>query len=573
MNLSDELDQDALNFLLISLDGIYCLELPEPMSLSSDSDSQLEYILQNAVLKVVNDVFARMYGFPDGKALLGSSLKRIIRPDHPEEWRHLRNFIQKNYSIQDEESLELDRTRNFRYFLNSLKGFIENGKLKKIWGVKKDITEIKKNHFKLIKLFDIESFIGNLSKKLIRINAENYSQLINECMRELGIFMKVERGYFFWNSQGSMNRILEWSSKDMAQTSNRDFLSEDEVRALIRVLDTENCWIGNMEDNYGELYDSVASKLKLRGIQSILISGIKKGDNLIGILVYESISQKKTWKKEDIELLKIFGDMLSIVTERIEIQKELIRKDESLQEFYNRMSQDLEVARITQKNIVTLNFPKNPLFQVTSFFKPYDKIGGDIISYYENENRIDILFGDVSGHGLSSAMVSGMVVLSFKNSARLKNSPRVILNHLNRDLKEIVLTHHISAISTSYFMKEKKIVYSYAGHPPIVLSRKGEILELEGMNTPLLTLEDVSYFESEMDLLSGDRIIYFSDGCFEVFNSDKQFLGLHSFLEILAKNQHIANSAEFIQTVIRKVTDYCKDDIRDDLTMLVLDIA
>lgn len=239
---------------------------------------------------------------------------------------------------------------------------------------------------------------------------------------------------------------------------------------------------------------------------------------------------------------------------------------------YDRFQEDLEAAIITQKSILSLEFPENILFNVSSYYKPQGKIGGDIISNYKIKDKIYIFFGDVSGHGISSAMVSGMVVLSFMNLAKLNKKPKDILYELNNDLQHVVKTHHIAAAVTCFDLKKKKIIYSYAGHPPIILVRNGELMELEAMNSPLLTMSKIYFYDKKLNLLKGDRLVFFSDGCYEVFNSQNQLLGYHRFVEIIKKFINIQEPKEFIQKIATEVEVFCSNNVQDDMAMLVVDI-
>ncbi|WCL48322.1 PP2C family protein-serine/threonine phosphatase [Leptospira sp. GIMC2001] len=253
--------------------------------------------------------------------------------------------------------------------------------------------------------------------------------------------------------------------------------------------------------------------------------------------------------------------------------KKSLDKHESIEELRERIHSDLEMAKETQKNLVTLDFPESKYSKFTTYFRPFEKVGGDIIHYQKHENYIDILFGDVSGHGISATMVSGMVVLSFRHSSSLKDSPADLLAKLNIDLRTVVVNHHVSAACVRYYEKERKLIYSYAGHPPLVIIRDGKIIELDGMNTPLLTIENIEYFETEFSLKVGDRVVFYSDGCYEVFNPSNKYLGLYPFFELLLEENKIKDSNRYIQNCILRILNYSAGDIRDDLTMLLLDVT
>ncbi|MCC5813755.1 MAG: SpoIIE family protein phosphatase [Leptospira sp.] len=571
---SEEIYLQTYKFYRGSNDGIWSSKLEIPIEITAPIETQLHHIIHTCKITEANIAFVRMYGYEKREDMIGLPLSSILPLDHPEELEHIRNFIRRDYNLLDEESLELDKFGNHMYFLNSVQGIVEDGKLVRIWGVQKDITSLKQSQIKMQKLLNIEKILSEISRIFITINKKNFEEMINLCLKKLGEFTGVDRVYLF-DIHGSMvSNTFEWCKVGIEPCidQNQNIPIEYGSKVMIEQLKEKNYYIGSENNNFQELSTREIEIMRAQSIQSLVLVGIRKVNDLVGFVGFDSVSELKDWKEEDIGLLRIFSDMLSIIMENISIQKELKAKEDSIAEFYERINEDLELAKVTQKNIISLKFPESDRFKLTSYFKPYEKVGGDVISYYDHEEFIDILFGDVSGHGISSAMVSGMVILSFKNSSRLKEKPNEVLRNMNRDLKEIVLNHHISAVSTRFCPKRWVLQYSYAGHPPLALIRNGKVVELDGMNTPLLTIDNIDYFAKEIQLESKDRVIFYSDGCFEVFNKANEFMGLYPFFDILEKNSKVTNSIEFIQKTIGQVIEYCSDDIRDDLTVLVLDI-
>lgn len=64
--------------------------------------------------------------------------------------------------------------------------------------------------------------------------------------------------------------------------------------------------------------------------------------------------------------------------------------------------------------ITSRNFPDSSDYKLYSYFQPYIKVGGDILNVIkEKDESLHILFGDVSGHGISAAMVAAMTSIAF----------------------------------------------------------------------------------------------------------------------------------------------------------------
>ena len=77
----------------------------------------------------------------------------------------------------------------------------------------------------------------------------------------------------------------------------------------------------------------------------------------------------------------------------------------------------MNVAKKTQAALIANKFPTSGIFKISSFYKPFLKLE-DLITYKEypseTDQRIDLLFGDISGHGVSAALMSGIILLVLK---------------------------------------------------------------------------------------------------------------------------------------------------------------
>ncbi|HEX9160998.1 MAG TPA: ATP-binding protein [Thermoanaerobaculia bacterium] len=131
------------NFVANSSEGIWRFEADDPIDTSAPEDEQIRLMFERSHLAECNDAMARMYGYEQAGDIIGTRLARMLDPDEPENREHLRAFIRGGYRLTDAESIETDREGRRKYFLNSLHGVVENGKLLRAWGTQRDLTEQK----------------------------------------------------------------------------------------------------------------------------------------------------------------------------------------------------------------------------------------------------------------------------------------------------------------------------------------------------------------------------------------------------------------------------------------------
>lgn len=131
-------------FIGQSSEGIWRFEFENPVPVNLPADEQVRQFYEYAYLAECNDALAIQYGLSSADELIGKRLTEFHVPDDPQNYEYLRAFVESGYRLTDTESHEKDADGNDRYFLNNLVGFIEDGKLARVWGTQRDITERKK---------------------------------------------------------------------------------------------------------------------------------------------------------------------------------------------------------------------------------------------------------------------------------------------------------------------------------------------------------------------------------------------------------------------------------------------
>jgi PAS domain S-box-containing protein len=130
-------------FIEQSSEGVWRVEVDEPIPVSLPADEQIDHFYAQARLAECNDAMARMYGFEHASELLGATLPDLLPRSDPANIEFLRAFIDSGYRLYDAESHEIDRHGRPRYFLNNLVGILEDGHLVRAWGTQRDVTDRK----------------------------------------------------------------------------------------------------------------------------------------------------------------------------------------------------------------------------------------------------------------------------------------------------------------------------------------------------------------------------------------------------------------------------------------------
>src|ERR687886_26384 len=139
-----ESEERYRSFIEQSTEGIWLLELEEPVPTDLRPDEQVECFSRHGYLAECNDAMARMYGYTRAEEIVGARLGDLLPSSIPENVQYLKDFVRSGYQLADAESQEVVPHGNTKYFMNNLTGIVENGSLMRAWGTQRDITERKR---------------------------------------------------------------------------------------------------------------------------------------------------------------------------------------------------------------------------------------------------------------------------------------------------------------------------------------------------------------------------------------------------------------------------------------------
>jgi sigma-B regulation protein RsbU (phosphoserine phosphatase) len=238
---------------------------------------------------------------------------------------------------------------------------------------------------------------------------------------------------------------------------------------------------------------------------------------------------------------------------------------------------DLEVARDVQNASFPQQNPTIPGLSVQSFYKPAQSIGGDYYDFLPlQDGRWGIAIGDVSGKGISAALVMASLQASLRTRAL---HPQADLSTLIGDINQLVyksspVHFYISLFYAEYQPATRTLRYVNAGHnPPFVLRRSSgwcDVFQLKPGGTPVGALEDTQYPVMTFQLEAGDVLVAYTDGITEAENADGQMWGQHR-LEGLLCFRGRKTPQEIIQRILDQVSTFTEGGFqKDDMTLLVM---
>jgi phosphoserine phosphatase RsbU/P len=236
--------------------------------------------------------------------------------------------------------------------------------------------------------------------------------------------------------------------------------------------------------------------------------------------------------------------------------------------------EELKRAREIQQMLLPSKLPQLAGAQIAGAWQPAREVGGDYFDVIQlDEKRIGICIGDVSGKGITAALLMANLQASFRAFATADASPQVVCTKLNKFL--CANTAPGKFVTFFYAVLDADgltLTYENAGHSPgLLLRSNGATESLSGGGAVLGALPDWTYQDHAAKLQPGDKLVLSTDGITEAENAQLEEFGEERVLEIARARD--GSALDIQRAIMQQVTSYCDGKFRDDATLLVVRIA
>ena len=213
-------------------------------------------------------------------------------------------------------------------------------------------------------------------------------------------------------------------------------------------------------------------------------------------------------------------------------------------------------------------------------FIPSRKLGGDSFDYFWlDAEHIAFYLLDVAGHGLRASLPS-LSVINLLRSRGLNNvnyyQPNQVLQGLNqvfqmseRNDKYFTIWYGV------YHSRQRKLIYSCAGHPPAILltplaQNHLDEQRLKTPGVPIGMFPNIDYINADYQIVPGSSLYIFSDGLYEIEQENGFSWGLEQLITLLKKYKRnpVRNLDQLLQYIR---TWHPNFQFEDDLSIMQID--
>lgn len=235
----------------------------------------------------------------------------------------------------------------------------------------------------------------------------------------------------------------------------------------------------------------------------------------------------------------------------------------------------LLLARSVQQRLFPASAPRLPGFDIHGASFVADVTGGDYYDFIPLPGEcLGIVIGDVSGHGVDSALLMAETRAVLRATAHTTSELSEILAVVNSVLHADTEPHRFATLLlVSLHLPSRTLTYSCAGHTPgYLLDARGAVKnELRATGLPLGLFPDSAYeMRSELQMDAGDTLVLLTDGVTDCGTPELELFGAERALEVIRSSLG-ARSSEVVTGLYSAVRAFEKGGPqRDDVTTVVV---
>jgi sigma-B regulation protein RsbU (phosphoserine phosphatase) len=321
---------------------------------------------------------------------------------------------------------------------------------------------------------------------------------------------------------------------------------------------------------------TTAERTALDDLSTELLVPLPGRNRLVGVIALGPKRSEEPYSRTDRQLLQTVASQTGLALENAELLQTLTTEIAQRE----RISSELEIAREVQERLFPQTYPHIPGIDLAGYCRPAQVVGGDYYDFFllpattGSNSRLALALGDISGKGISAALLMASLRASLRSGALLQQGDVAsLISHVN----QLVYDSSTSNRYATFFYAEldpetRLLTYVNAGHNPPVILRRNQVIQLEATGIVIGLLPVADYAQATIHLQPGDAIIAFTDGISEAMTSSEEEWGEHRMVATAQQRlAHTSCTAQQLLTCILDAADAFTAGApqHDDMTLLV----
>ncbi len=186
--LDDLVESEELlrGFVQTSTEAMFCIDFTEPVDLTQGDHEIVRQVFENERLwRLCNESMARMYDLPEGLDFNMQPVS-LYFPRNPGNEAFVRQIIESNFTVDKALSIDTRHDGSTMYVENTVRSHIEGGRMLRMWGTVRDVTDYRQAHNRLaLEVQDVRGILSAVPDAILVIDRNRKLLAVNPSFEAL----------------------------------------------------------------------------------------------------------------------------------------------------------------------------------------------------------------------------------------------------------------------------------------------------------------------------------------------------------------------------------------------------
>lgn len=289
------------------------------------------------------------------------------------------------------------------------------------------------------------------------------------------------------------------------------------------------------------------------------------GEAIAGLCLFTTGGRR--FVSPELKLIRAIASQAGVQIENVLLYQETLAQA--------RYKTELELAANIQTLLLPQKVPQIDGLELAAQTHPAQEVGGDFYDFIDRPGRpFFFTIGDVSGKGLSAAMLMTMTRTVARSKATISPTPtpEMVLSRLNEDMYDDF--SEVSMFATVfvgwYDPPSRRLIYANAGHSPVIYRpQNGPACLLEADGTAMGVLPICLSEDHMITFQPGDLLVAATDGFSDARNPHDEMFGYERLLT-LVESLSGCSAPEIAQSMVQAISRFSAGRAQDDDQTLIV---